>query len=70
MSKNSKCAKKKLPDHLDLDLPDDPDFQSIPPKLSVQEMILECEKLLPYWNKRRFVDNLALPGPVAENFVL
>ena len=44
----------QLPDNLILDLPDAPDFVSEPPQIGLIEMIQMCEKMLPYWNKKRF----------------
>ena len=43
-----------LDDSDNLDLPEAHDFISMPPVYSLEEMILLCEKLLPYWNSRRY----------------
>ncbi|RMG42637.1 MAG: hypothetical protein D6719_05985 [Candidatus Dadabacteria bacterium] len=37
-----------------LDLPDAPDFISLPPEMTVEEIIKLCEEMLPVWNKKRF----------------
>ena len=60
----------KLPDNLILNLPDAPDFISKPPEYTVAEMIKICEALLPYWNKRRFVDGENPLEIMPEDFVL
>ena len=39
---------------LSLNFPDAPDFISEPPKYTVTEMIALCEKMLPYWNAKRY----------------
>ncbi len=39
-----------------LDLPDAPDFISEPPVYTVEEMIALCEKMLPYWNAKRYCE--------------
>ena len=51
-----------------LNLPDAPDFISLPPQYSVSEMIAVCEKMLPFWNRQR----LENPPPpfVGEAFQL
>jgi hypothetical protein len=37
-----------------LNLPDAPDFVSEPPVYTMIEMIQLCEKMLPYWNEKRY----------------
>ena len=37
-----------------LNLPDAPDFISMPPQYSWSEMIAMCEPLLPFWNEQRY----------------
>ena len=51
-----------------LNLPDAPDFISLPPKFTASEMTKICEPMLPYWNKARY----AKPDPdfVGEAFTL
>jgi hypothetical protein len=44
-----------------LDLPEAPDFISKPPTYPLPEFIALCERLLPYWNKQRFVAPPPLP---------
>ena len=60
----------QLPDWIDLDLPDAPDFISEPPRYTLNEMIVLCEALLPYWNTQRFVVNQPEPDRVGEIFRL
>ena len=45
-------AEKKLPDYLNLNLPDWSDDEP-PSPLSLPEIIALCEKMLPVWNKER-----------------
>lgn len=59
-----------LPDKLKLNLPDAPDFYSTPPQYTVIEMIKICEAMLPYWNKKRFVDGQDNVEIMHEDFVL
>ena len=59
-----------LPDDLQLILPDAPDFISEPPKYSLLEMIEMCEKMLPYWNKKRFDEGLEPKKVMTQPFVL
>ena len=49
-------------------LADAPDFISMPPKLTMEEMIKSCEAMLPYWNVERY----SKPEPIVvmEEFVL
>ena len=51
-----------------LNLPDAPDFISDPPTYTFEEMIRLCERLLPYWNEKRY----SKPEPefVGEPFCL
>ncbi len=37
-----------------LDFPEAPEFISQPPQYSLQEMIKLWEKMLPYWNEKRY----------------
>ena len=43
----------KIDDINNLNLPDAPDFISKPPNLTQNELIFQCEKMLPHWNKIR-----------------
>ena len=60
----------RLPESMDLNLPDAPDFISEPPKYTLNEMIILCEALLPYWNRQRFVLNQPKPDQVGDVFRL
>lgn len=54
-----------------LDLPEAPDFKSYPPKISVADNILICEKMLAVWNKKRFSEpHFEMTSPIAEQFYL
>lgn len=55
-------------DENDLNLPFDPEFISTPPQYTVAEMIQICEKMLPFWNKKRLEN--PPPPVVMEPFVL
>ncbi len=56
--------KTNPPNDLDLNLPDAPDFMSEPPRYTVAEMIVLCEKMLPYWNVRRYAPGSPYLEPV------
>ncbi|OVE73428.1 hypothetical protein BVX93_01595 [bacterium B13(2017)] len=43
----------KIDNKNDLNLPDAPDFISKPPKITQEELIKQCEQMLPHWNKIR-----------------
>ena len=62
--------KNVVPDDLDLNLPDAPDFVSHPPLFSLKEMIQICEKMLPYWNEKRFNDQQQHLQIITEPFSL
>jgi len=53
-----------------LDLPNALDYISTPPNLSVEENIKLCEKMLPFWNKKRFEDQSYFDDQVLEPFYL
>ena len=46
----------KIKDSDNLNLPDAPDFISEPPRYTHEEMIEICEKMLPYWNLKRYAE--------------
>ena len=52
----------KLPEDLDLDLPDWTGQEPQPP-LSLAEIVALCEKMLPYWNAERFAKD---PPPLPD----
>ena len=67
----TKQKRYNLPEELDLDFPDDPGFVSEKPIFSASQMIAMCEEMLPFWNKRRFVDGDDIqPCPIDEPFYL
>jgi hypothetical protein len=49
---------------LELNFPEAPDFISEPPQYTVAEMILLCEKMLPYWNTQRYAAGSPYLEPV------
>ena len=51
-----------------LNLPDAPDFISLPPTYTMEAMADMCEKMLPYWNKERY--SRPEPAFVGEAFTL
>jgi hypothetical protein len=51
-----------------LNLPDAPDFVSDVIPYTLAEMIIHCEKMLPYWNSIRYAG--PQPEIVCEPFVL
>ncbi len=65
-----KDEKAYLPSELDLNLPSDAEFISTAPEISAVEMAKHCEAMLPYWNKRRFIDGIETGAPVNREFVL
>ena len=52
-----------------LDLPEAPDFHSMPPNLSVKDNIALCEQMLAVWNKKRF-EQIDLLPILTEEFYL
>ena len=52
-----------LPDNLNINLPDAPDFISEPPKYSMYEMAAMCEPMLKDWFTIRFSEQTPLPEP-------
>lgn len=50
---NSRTHYMQIDDINNLNLPDAPDFISKEPDISYDELILQCEKMLPHWNKIR-----------------
>jgi hypothetical protein len=67
------CSDSKqynLPDDLNLNLPDAPDFISEPPKFTLLEMIQICEKMLPFWNKQRFEQQGFKNGKIINSKVI
>ena len=51
-----------------LNLPEAPDFISMPPTYTVTEIIALCEPLLPFWNTQRY--SKAEPPFLGEAFSL
>lgn len=53
------------------DFPDAPDFISEPPKYTLAQMIKLSEKMLPYWNKKRYEEgSVYLKKVEMDEFVL
>lgn len=49
-----------------LDLPDCPDFISLPPEISLVDNIILCEEMLEIWNRNRYFESVIL----TEDFYL
>lgn len=64
--------KDTKPDNFEFpDFPDAPDFISEPPKYTLAEMIKLSEKMLLYWNKKRYEEgSIYLEKVEMEEFVL